>query len=182
MELVFNVASKLITIAFPFVVIWMYTYLKGRASNLATKEDIGDITRRIEDAKLEYSKQIEAYKHEMIRKYEIDKVLIDIKIDIFRSLISLKKKLILSRNELGKSNPNLMIEIYEGMQGIMIQLASIANLDQEIVSLNHQLNDEYNKLTGFLLDVQRSGGSTFTYNDSGEFERILNDLQLALIR
>lgn len=56
MELVFNVASKLITIAFPFVVIWMYTYLKGRASNLATKEDIGDITRRIEDAKLEVLK------------------------------------------------------------------------------------------------------------------------------
>ncbi len=182
MESVFNIASKLITIAIPFVVIWMYNYLKSRAKNLATKEDIGDITRRIEEAKLEYSKQVEAYKHEMIKKYEYDKVLIDIKIGIFRSLISLKKKLILSRNELGKQYPNLIQEMYEEMQNIMIQVASIANLDQEVVSLNNQLNTEYNKFTHYLLQIQSNGGSTFTYEDSGEFERILNALQLALIR
>ncbi|MCD8480395.1 MAG: hypothetical protein LRZ88_09335, partial [Candidatus Cloacimonetes bacterium] len=115
------------------------------------------------------SMQLEAYKHEMIKKYEYDKVLIDIKIDIFRSLIDLKKKLILSRNELGKQYPNLIQEMYEEMQNIMIQVASIANLDQEVVSLNNQLNAEYNKFTNYLLQIQSNGGSTFIYEDSGEF-------------
>jgi len=181
MESVFNIASKLITIAIPFFLYWFYTYMKSRAENLATKQDIGDITRRIEEAKLEYSMQLEAYKHEMIKKYEYDKVLIDIKIDIFRSLISLKKKLILSKNELGAKYPNLIPEMYEEMQNIMIQVDSIANIDQEIVTLNHQLNSEYNKFTSHLLDIQSKGGSKFTY-DFGEFERILNALQLALMR
>jgi len=59
-----------------------------------------------------------------------------------------------------------------------------SNLHQPLrhyLTLNHQLNSEYNKFTSHLLDIQSKGGSKFTY-DFGEFERILNALQLALIR
>lgn len=180
-EFTLETVSNLLNIVIPIILAFALYYLKGRAENMATKDDIGDITRRIEGAKLEYSKQIEEYKHEMIKKYEYDKVLIDIKIDIFRSIISIKKKLILAKNELRDNYPNLNTEIYEEMQNVMIHVASIANLEPEILSLNNALNNEYNKFTSHLMQIKSQGGNSFSY-DSKVFESILDRLQFALVR
>jgi len=181
MELTLETVSNLVYWATLFILGLALYYLKGRVKNMATKEDIGDITRRIEEAKLEYSKQIEEYKHEMIKKYEYDKVLIDIKIDIFRSIISIKRKLILSKNQPCNQDPNLTTEMYKEMQNVMIQVASIANLDPDIVSLNTELNEEYNKFTSYLMGIKSQGGNRYSY-DPSVFDSILDRLQFALIR
>lgn len=172
--------GQVVSILIALLLYVMYNYLKHRSENWATKDDIGEITRKIEEAKLEYSKQIEEYKHEMIKKYELVKVLIDIKIEIFRSIISLKKKIILSKNNLWKNIPNDTNDMYHEMQDIMIRVATISNLEPEIHDLKHKLNIEYNKFTTYLMEVKQSGLSTFSYNLT-EFELTLDTLQQALI-
>ncbi|MGA9667162.1 MAG: hypothetical protein WBQ69_12050 [Gallionella sp.] len=45
-------------------------YLGAKAANLATKEDIGDITRKVENIKVEYSRQMEELKDSLSQKQD----------------------------------------------------------------------------------------------------------------
>ena len=63
----------LIAIAFASTLTWMIrshldSYLKGKGANLATKEDVEEITRKVEGVKTDFSLRLEAIKWELGKK------------------------------------------------------------------------------------------------------------------
>lgn len=47
---------------------YLGAYLKKKGENLATKEDIAELTRKVESVRTEYLKQLEDYKTELARR------------------------------------------------------------------------------------------------------------------
>jgi len=56
------------------VVIYLSSYVKEKGRNLATKEDISDITSKIEGVKIEYLKESEKFKTELNKELELLKI------------------------------------------------------------------------------------------------------------
>lgn len=50
------------------------SYLKEKGKNLATKEDIQEITKKIESIKYDYNKQLEEFKQEQLIRYKAEVV------------------------------------------------------------------------------------------------------------
>jgi hypothetical protein len=73
------------------VKVYFPSYIGEKAKNLATKEDIADITNKIEQVKVEYAKQIELYKSDIwqaqqrhIQMQEEAKL----KVDVFKKAVA----------------------------------------------------------------------------------------------
>jgi len=58
----------LVSVFLPTIILWLFlkfyfpNYLSEKAKNLATKEDIGEITQKVEEVKIVYAKQLEQLK------------------------------------------------------------------------------------------------------------------------
>lgn len=82
----------------------LFSYSNAKGKNLATKEDIGDITEKIEDVKLEYAQQLEATRAELSsqlknsgfryeKEYEILSELSSLLVDVRDASLSLRPAL-----------------------------------------------------------------------------------------
>jgi hypothetical protein len=60
-----GVFQAIITVAVWFTA----SYVKEKGKNLATREDIDEITRKIESAKIEYAKELESIKSQLNAKF-----------------------------------------------------------------------------------------------------------------
>jgi hypothetical protein len=56
------------------VVAYFGSYLKKKGEDLATREDIAELTRKVEAVKIDYSRQIEDYKAELTRTMRSEKI------------------------------------------------------------------------------------------------------------
>lgn len=59
---IFEIVIVIINIAIGLFLAYLYSYVKKKADNLATKEDVSEITRQIEVVKHEYSSKLESVK------------------------------------------------------------------------------------------------------------------------
>jgi len=68
------------------VVIFIKPYIKEKAKNLATKEDIKEITHKIEEVKLEYAEKLEAVRASLTSQVHIHQVRYEKEFDILSEL------------------------------------------------------------------------------------------------
>ncbi|MCH8272904.1 MAG: hypothetical protein IIB41_06575 [Candidatus Marinimicrobia bacterium] len=94
--------------------IFLRAYLKKKAENLATKDDIGEITAKIEDVKHDYAARLESLRSTFQAKLQIDHVryqneyLILSDSRVYMKYIELRKK----------PNPPSAVEVEQGEQGV----------------------------------------------------------------
>lgn len=65
-----EIILNIITLALLCYSIFFKKYFEKKGENLATKEDVAEITKITEESKIEFIKQIEDYKKELNLKYE----------------------------------------------------------------------------------------------------------------
>ena len=65
---------------------YLFSYSSEKGKNLATKEDIGDITRKVEDVKTGYITEIERLKVDLSLLSRKNNILLDEKIRVFKRL------------------------------------------------------------------------------------------------
>jgi hypothetical protein len=88
------VADLVFLLSIPMVLLLLKFYLPGyikeKGKNLATKEDIADITDQIEQVKTEYSKQLELYKSDIWKSqqnYLLRQEEAKLKVEVFRNAV-----------------------------------------------------------------------------------------------
>jgi len=89
-----------------FVSCFIAIYLKEKGKNLATKEDISEITNKIEAAKLDYSSKLESVKTALGSKLFITQVRYQNEFDL---LVSLSKKLATLRDALSNFETHILL-------------------------------------------------------------------------
>jgi len=73
------------------IIVWMIilnSYAKKKGENLATKEDIEEITRKVESVKTEYMSQLEKLKSELDKTVYISKVQFEAEFNIYKEIWS----------------------------------------------------------------------------------------------
>src|SRR5271157_5441463 len=85
------------------VAVWHITsYIKEKGKNLATREDIHEITRQIESAKIEYAKELEGIKSQLNAKYHAHTVRFEKEFKVYEQIW---KTLVELRNATVKLRP-----------------------------------------------------------------------------
>jgi len=62
------------------------SYLREKGKNIATKEDIGEITTQVEKAKSEYSEQLEKLKSELAQKSHLSRIRYEREMKVFEDV------------------------------------------------------------------------------------------------
>lgn len=65
---------------------YLPSYFKTKAKNLATKEDISEITRKVEEVKAEYSDKLEHLRADLDKKRHVHQRGFDLELEVYRSL------------------------------------------------------------------------------------------------
>jgi hypothetical protein len=65
---------------------WLISYLKEKGKNAATKEDVGEITRKIESSKSFYGERLEQLKTELAARSHYSKVRYEREMEIFKEV------------------------------------------------------------------------------------------------
>ncbi len=69
------------------ILVWyIASYVKEKGKNLATKEDIHEITRQIESAKMEYAKELEGIKSQLNAKFHAQTVRYEKELQIYEDI------------------------------------------------------------------------------------------------
>jgi hypothetical protein len=103
-------------------IVFVKKYFEKKAENLATKEDIQEITRLTELSKIEFTKQIEEYKKELDLRYEFADLTKEFKIKIFQETVIVRKNLLKWSSK--QLTPDLMLETVKLINEIIIDLNS----------------------------------------------------------
>lgn len=118
--------------------LWRYIarnkfYESEKGKNIATKEDIKDITKKVEEVKNMYSSSLEEYKVSLQKKFEIDKYTIDLCKKYDSELIGLLQNHIYNTNTNGcKSYDEFN---YDGAA------SSLSKLSDFLCDFNHRYGD-----------------------------------------
>ena len=72
------------------------SYLRGKARNLATKEDIRDITDKIEEIKAQYNRQLELYKSSLQLNTQLKTAALDLRLQKHQKAYTLWRSLLLN--------------------------------------------------------------------------------------
>ena len=83
-------------IAFSAIGGFLGAYLKKKAENLATKEDIEDITKKIEDIRSQYSKQLELHKASLQLSNQLKLAALDKRLEKHQEAFTLWRRLLFS--------------------------------------------------------------------------------------
>lgn len=133
-----------------------YEIEKGR--NLATKEDIAEITEKIESVKESYNKSLEKHKIELQKEFESYRYIIALCNSIDKELLI---RLIKCKNEI-ESDLKKFIE----SENIGLCQNSINNLCDYLKSFNVRYNENEN--TQFILQIYRKIERLNAYEENGE--------------
>jgi Txe/YoeB family toxin of Txe-Axe toxin-antitoxin module len=86
MELISIVNSLLILLIVCLGAIFLPSYLREKGKNLATKEDIGNITEQVERVKVDYTAAIERLRSDLSRTAYVHRVQFDLEIQSYREV------------------------------------------------------------------------------------------------
>lgn len=135
-ETIVSICTGIITLT--QFLLWRYiarnkSYESEKGKNLATKEDVAEITKKIESVKESYSKALENHKIELQKKFEIDKYTIDLCKKYDSELIGLLQNHIYNTNTNG-------CKIYDGFN-YDDAANSLSKLSDFLCDFNHRYGD-----------------------------------------
>ena len=124
--------------------IFFKKYFEKKGENLATKEDIQEITRLTESAKAEYMESFEVFKKEIEYRYKFQEVTKDYKVEIFKKTVEARKFLMKWSNNM--LTGNITEETVLLLQEITFDLSSNQLLHKQYSGNTIKLQEETNKL------------------------------------
>ncbi len=77
---------EILTLVAALYLIFFKNYFKKKGENIATKEDIGEITRQVESVKTEYQENLENIKSQINLSYKKNEVLLNEKVRTFMEI------------------------------------------------------------------------------------------------
>ncbi|MFV5215526.1 hypothetical protein ACLIIZ_17525 [Azonexus caeni] len=117
---------------------YLFSYSSGKGKNLATKEDIEEITRKVEDVKSVYVAEIERLKMDLSLLARKHNILLDEKIRVFKKLqkrlVDFKKyceAALGSYGERSEFHPNLEVLSKRIEKTTLRHLTALHNIEQE---------------------------------------------------
>ncbi len=152
------------------------SYMKEKGKNLATKEDIQEITDKMESVKIEYLRQMEDYKKEINLKYEIESFLIDSKKEAYMKAQDIKLEILKRKHIVLKNGEDNMVNILNKVPELMFFIESHTRLKESTINLVKRLKEEHIK---FLVEIDRLtkiGATKYTFNID-ELEKIIEGIQ-----
>lgn len=170
-EIILNTITLMLVCYFTFI----KKYFEKKGENLATKEDIAEITKLTEQSKVEFIKQIEDYKKELNLRYEFIESTKEYKIKLFQKTVNVRQNLIKWVNT--RMTPTLIADTINLMEDIILDLYSNAILYKQYSSNHKNIEKEFNLLISAIQQGQISGN--FNYSPSklqNEFEKLQNEL------
>lgn len=129
---IYIILSAIITL----VITYITEYVKGKGKNLATKQDIKDLTKKVEDVKSEYAKQFEVFKGgQQIKNVKTEA--------LYDSTIRLKALMIELKNE------NSLLVKFDGLfaesKDLITRINSDVIFSKELVQESEILLTDYNE-------------------------------------
>jgi hypothetical protein len=117
---------------------YLFSYSSEKGKNLATKEDVGDITRKVEEVKTGYVSEIERLKVDLSLLSRKNNILLDEKIRVFKKLqkrlVDFKKyceAVLGSYDDRGEFHPNLNV-LSESIDKAALQhIKALHEIEQE---------------------------------------------------
>jgi hypothetical protein len=93
------------------VIVWFIaSYIKEKGKNLATREDIHQITRQIESAKIEYAKELEGIKSQLNAKFHAHTVRFEKEFDSYKeiwgNLVEMREAFVKYRFQANMTSPD----------------------------------------------------------------------------
>jgi hypothetical protein len=163
-------------------ILWIFlkSYYSEKGKNLATKEDIKEITDKIESVKLSYVKILEDYKHDLSLKNDLEKRLINsVLTDIYKLVTSSKEQIFKRQNKLlGEESDNQLFgNINQIITMISIQIQLKEKLKDELVSLLKWNNEFYL----YVEKLKRTGETRYILNFD-TIMNILDDIQIKIFK
>jgi len=122
-----------LSVILALVSVYIAEYLKNKAKNVATKEDIEILTKKVEEIKTEYIKQIEVFKGNQLLKNQKKK-------DLYDNVEELRAFILKAKNEKTFNNWE---QLSTKMQGIMISISTNA-IFNELIHERDLIENEHN--------------------------------------
>lgn len=145
-------------------------YFKTRTRNYATKQDIEDLTRKVEEVKIEYAKQMEVFKNQFILKNQ--KIL-----DLDKKLVELQRSIIYYNNA-----PKIdKLQTVLNNIGEVNLTISTSVIFQDLLNLSISLENEQHSVTKKYEDAQRLNSKKVNI-DTSNFTLLSNNLQKELLK
>jgi len=167
-----------ILLGFYWIFIKSYSAEKGK--NIATKEDIKDITDKIESVKLDYLKLFEDYKKYLNFKNELEKTLINPKFKEIYKLVTSTKEIIFRRqNNLAGEDvmEQLFNNIREILTAIPAQIQLKDKLNEELIALMNWNNE----FVLYVDELKRRGETRYEMKCES-IMKIMDDMQSKIMR
>ena len=139
------------------------SYYSEKGKNLATKEDIKEITDKMESVKLDYLRRIEEYKKELNIKYELEKTLINSKVKAYQIATALKETIIRRKSNFGIEKDQMQ-EIFENIPELLIHLNSQVHLKNMFQEETKAMQESYNGIVFYIEQLRTSGTKTYVIN------------------
>ncbi len=159
---------------------FIIAYTKKRAENIATKKDIENITDKIENVKFSYSKELEEFKSRIIKKHELEIIITETKVSIYKDLVFLKSLLLKRSNNIGNE-----IELNDSIFSLIIEISININsnslLTENIISKSLQLTNEQNKIIQYIDGLRISGKEKYSFSFV-KIIKIVEELQSEILK
>lgn len=139
------------------------SYYSEKGKNLATKEDIKEITDKMESVKLDYLRRIEEYKKELNIKYELEKTLINSKVKAYQIATTLKETIIRRKSNFGIEKDQMQ-EIFENVPELLIHLNSQVHLKNMFQEETKAMQESYNGIVLYIEQIRTSGKKSYVIN------------------
>lgn len=150
-------------ILFMLFILYVITYIKKRSEINATKQDIELLTEKVESVKLDYLKKIEEYKNELTIKYELEKILVNSKVEAYQIATSLKIAILKRMNNMG-NEMELNQQLFQKIPDLLIYLDSQVRLHNDFKVEMNELQNNYNDIVRYIEGLKVAGAKNYTIN------------------
>ncbi|MDD2982798.1 MAG: hypothetical protein PHQ74_05370 [Crocinitomicaceae bacterium] len=160
--------------------IFIKSYYTEKGKNLATKEDIKDITDKIESVKLDYLKLFEDYKKDLNLKNELEKTLINPKFtDVYRLVTSTKEIIFKRQNKL--AGEEIMEQLFNNIREIITIIPAQVQLKDKLNEEVNALADWNNEFVLYVDELKRNGKTQYEMNCES-IMKIMDDMQTKIMK
>lgn len=160
--------------------IFIKSYLTEKGKNLATKEDIKEITDKVESVKLDYLKLFEDYKRQLNYKNELEKTLINPKFTEIYKLVTSTKEIIFKRQN-NLAGEEVMNELFDNIREIITTIPTQVQLKERLNEELVALADWNNDFVSYIEDLKRKGETQYEMKCESIMQ-IMDDMQSKIMK
>jgi hypothetical protein len=141
-----------ISVVISCIIIIVVNFLKVKSENLATKQDIKELTQKIEGVKTEYAKQLEIFKGgQQLRNEKIK--------ELYDKTIKIKSLIIILQND---PNSHKTPELYELTKDLLTSINSDIIFSKVLSDESKIIMDDYNNWILIAKEALRKKEPTFS--------------------